>query len=307
MPLFARLLLALGLVASTATAASAQPAEGRRYKVLGMQVEGGDLSAKDRDDLFRVVQAKLRSYPNIELLKPPAGELTDEMIDLECIDLDEECFTRLGKKYGAERVFYTQVDKAAPYALVVRVLEVSTGKLIRDNKVPVRSLPELTTALEREVEQVFGPPPAPKPETGTVVIESPGAKIYIGADYVGTGKVTLEKPPGPYTLRVTRDGYEEQVGAVMVEAGKTTTKKIELKPVGLAGGVVVPTEPRPDEPKAFYEQWWFWTGVGVVVLGTTVAIAAASDDASDVPRGSVVVSVDPQSAWQDAGVKGAAR
>ena len=68
------------------------------YRVLGMRVEGVDLSAKDRDDLFQVVQTKLRLYPTLTLLKPPEEELTAIMLDLECFEIDVECLTKLGKE-----------------------------------------------------------------------------------------------------------------------------------------------------------------------------------------------------------------
>ena len=63
----------LDAAAQEASAAPATPGK----KVLGLRIEGFDLSAKDREDLFKVVQARLKSYPTIELVRPPEAELTD--------------------------------------------------------------------------------------------------------------------------------------------------------------------------------------------------------------------------------------
>ena len=283
-----------------------------KIKVLGMQVEGSDLAAKDKADLFHVVQAKLRSYPKIDLLKPPERELTDEMIDLECIDIDLDCLGKLGKKYKAEQVFYTQVDKkGSGFELLVRVVDTAgkKPKFKRNERTPVPTFTALANAMEREVEAVFGKPPAPADGAGYLEVSATpaGAKIFVNGDYAGTSNVKLKEEPGTYSLRVARDGYQESVMTVVVAAGKTVTRKIELEglPDGVAGGGGGGEGVAAATP--FYKTWWFWTAVGVVVVGTTVAIAATSNSSPSQSAGAVIFSVDPQNAWRDAAVMGGAQ
>lgn len=310
--------MAAAMASSIALSSSpAAAADTPMQRVLGMKVEGMDLTQKDRDDLFRVVQAKLRSYPQITLLKPPERELMDEMMDLECIDVDIDCLTKLGKKYNAEKVFYAQVDPdGAAFTLIVRVVDVGKTSALRDEKTSVAVKAGLANALESNVEAVFGQPPAPVESRGTleVVASVAGAKIFVGGEYAGTGSVRLKKDPGSYSVRVTREGFEEQIFNLTVTAGQLTTRAVDLKeaaggPVGVGpnGGSTNGKggETKKDEGSVFEEAWFWGVIVGVVALGTTVAVVATSggDDTGD--SGRVVFSVDPQNAWQDGAVLGA--
>ncbi len=234
-------------------------------KVLGMYVEGEALSKSDKSDLFGVLQAKLKRYPDIELVQPPEGELIDLMIDLECIDVDTDCLSKLGKKYGADKVFYPQVDAdGGAFKLLVRVVDVARSKAVRDKSQKVARTADLSKALETEIESVFGAPPVEKPvvvappvekpvvekpvvvppvekppvekppgeetKDGMLVIDTnlPNSTIYVDGEYAGTGTATLQRKPGEYVVRVVHDGYAEQIRKVSVRSDKQTTQKFEL-------------------------------------------------------------------------------
>ncbi len=54
------------------------------------------------------------------------------------------------------------------------------------------------------------------------------------------------------------------------------------------GGALTLEEEESDEGEAIYEQWWFWTGIGAVVLGGAItAIALSSGSDPDVPDGTL--------------------
>jgi hypothetical protein len=301
--LFAMALLAL---AATSEPAAAQAPE----RVLGMRVEGPKLSQKDKDDLFRVVQSKLREYPDLILVKPPEAELTDEMMELECIDIDVDCITKLGKKYGASRVFYAEVLPAGDaFSLKVRIVDTNRGVALRQGEAPVAAQAELAGALEREIIAVFGPPPPPKPVLGKLAVTAEvGAKIFVDGAYAGIGEVRLDKPPGSYAIRVARDGFEEELFQLEVKAGETAERAVTLKALPPVVEAELPREVPPDKPaeakKKFYKTWWFWTVVGVVAVGATAgAVAAANSGGDDVPTGKVVLSVDGANAWRDAAIQ----
>jgi|GEM_PF-1509587 len=303
------------LAASGSVAHAAEPV--KKIKVLGMQIEGTDLSAKDKTDLFRVVQAALRSRAQVDLLKPPERELTDEMIDLECIDIDAACLTRLGKKYKAEQVFYSQVDKGkgGAYVLLVRVVDVAKGKAIHDTKTNMPNRMAIANGLEKQVAKVFGakgsgPAPPKKDEEGFIEIKVPNnsdAKIFINKEFAATGEIKVKRKPGKYTVKVTADGFTEQIFSVEVTPGRTTTRSVILK--GMDGGVgpiKKPTEPEDEDE--FYETWWFWTIVGVVVAGGVAGIVVATtSDTTSNAVGNVTFSVDPQQSWRDTDVQGGQR
>ncbi|MFO0746035.1 MAG: PEGA domain-containing protein [Myxococcota bacterium] len=279
--------------------AAAPPPPKAPAKVLGLHVEGAKLSAKDRTDLFSVLQAKLKQYPDVDLQNPPERELTDEMIDLECVDLDGACLQRLGKKYQVDRVVYVEAD---PASLHVKVVEVSSGKMLRDKEQKVAGAAALAPAMEAEVEAVWGKPPAapePKPAIITIEADQPQALIYLGAEIVGTGRVVLEKPPGSYTFRIVAEGYEEQI--VKVEA---TEGEAVLKPIALAKLEPIKVPPKEKKDKGG-SGWVLWAVIGAVVVGGAVtAIALASGGGDDTVRGPAVLSIDSANAWRDGATLG---
>ncbi|MCA9516269.1 MAG: PEGA domain-containing protein [Myxococcales bacterium] len=310
--------LCLALVALTAMSAASPVGARAGEKVLGMNVEGDKLSPKDKKDLFQVLQAKLQRYPDITLMNPSSHELIDDMIELECIDLDLSCLARLGVKYGADRIVYAQVDPVKGtkgYTLQVKIADANKATMLRDQSVAVPSMAALAGALEAQIEAVWGKPPeiAPPAADGTLVVDAsvPTATIYVGTDYAGTGTATISKPPGKYTVRVAADGFDEQVMEVEVTAGGTVTKSVTL----VASVMKAPDDgkKKPDDPSKKKidddddgSDWILWAVIGgVVVAGaaTAIALAASSDDGPT--RAPVVLSVDPNNAWRDAAVTGA--
>ncbi len=276
-------------------------------RVLGLHVDGEKLTPKDRADLFAVLQAKLRLYPDIELKNPPAGELTDEMIDLECVDLDAQCLSRLGKKYESDKVVHVEVAAGAKQVMRVRFVDVASGKVTRDKEVKADRVIELASALELEVEAVFGKPPAPvvaKPGTLIIEVDSPDATITLGTEYLGTGTATRELAPGEYTIRITQPGFEDVIKKLVVVSGETTAQSFRLVPI-------VGTT-KPDKPKKPHHDdemdWVIWAIVGAVVVAgavTVVALATGGDD--EVPRGPAVLGIDGTSAWRDPATIGGRR
>jgi len=65
----------------------------------------------------------------------------------------------------------------------------------------------------------------------------------------------------------------------VVAVSPVVKKKLEPEPP-VPPPPVLPPQEKPigdDEPGAWYEQWWLWTGVGVLVTGAVVAAVLAAD------------------------------
>lgn len=289
-------------------AISASSVHAASTRVLGLHVDGEKLTPKDRADLFAVLQAKLRLYPDIELKNPPAGELTDEMIDLECVDLDAQCLSRLGKKYQADKVVHVEVAPGAKQVMRVRFVDVASGKVSRDKEVKADRVIELAAALELEVEAVFGKAPAPvvaKPGTLIIEVDSPDATITLGTEYLGTGTATRELAPGEYTIRVSQPGFEDIIRKLVVRSGETTAQSFRLVAIV---GPMKPDKPKKPDPDDDEMDWVIWAIVGAVVVAgavTVVALATSGDD--DVPRGPAVLGIDGTGAWRDPATIGGRR
>lgn len=289
---------------------SANAGKKKVVKVLGMNVESETLSVKDKADLFGVLQRTLRAYPAHKLQNPPDADLTDLMMDLECIDMDATCLTNVGKKYKVQRVVYTQVDKAeGGYSLVLRVVSVRSGKATHQATVAVKSAGGLANAMQEQILKAFGKPPSKEPKPGTLRVKSavPGAKIFVNGLYIGIGRIKIKRPPGTYSIRVTSPGYNEVVFNVKLKSGKTIKKRARLVYAKAAKNPKKAVLPPKVAATPLYEKWWFWASIGGGVLLTGLVAAAASVGDEDPGRGSVTFSVDPQNAWRDASIQGAAR
>ncbi|MCC6624375.1 MAG: PEGA domain-containing protein [Deltaproteobacteria bacterium] len=291
-------LVALVALAGPRSPARADEPAPTSSKVLGLHVEGARLTAKDRQDLFQVLQSKLRLYPGVELKNPPENELTDEMIDLECIDLDASCLAALGKKYGADRVVYVEAEPGvgAEHTLKTRFVDVATGKLERDNTLKVPAAAALAPALEAEVEAVFGKPPTVVSGGAmamiTIETDQPGALVYLGSEVVGVGRVTFERPAGDYTIRIAATGYEEQILKITVTEGQAILKTVAMVKLE------APKPKKPDDDDG--PSWVLWAVIGAVVVGgaiTAIALSSGSEDST--VRGPAVLSIDGAAAWRD--------
>lgn len=304
-PLRARLSIAPGgLLAALATLALfiafASPGAARAgTPVLALHVDGEKVPSKDRMDLHAALEARLRLYPNLSLLPVPEGDVTDEMIDLECIDLDVSCLAKLGTKYKAERVIHVGLTpKAGVIFMKVRIIDAKSGVALRENEAKAAHPIELAPALEAELDAVFGKPPEVK-KKGLLVVEasSPEAQIQLGTEYMGTGNATAELPPGEYTIRVSLQGYQDVIRKVTVKEGQTTAEPVKLVP--LVTTPPVGKDKKKEEPSAG-APWWPWVLVGAVVVGGAVAIiAATSGSGDDTVRGPAILSIDGTAAWRD--------
>lgn len=94
---------------------------------------------------------------------------------------------------------------------------------------------------------------------GFLVVQSPiaGASVFVDGKVQGTAPIEVSLPEGAHVVVLRREGYDEGESKASVVAGERRTLTIDLaKRAGITS------------------KWWFWTGVGVVVVGGVVVTAA---------------------------------
>ena len=91
-----------------------------------------------------------------------------------------------------------------------------------------------------------------KSNMGVLTIRSPvaGARVFIDGKAAGNVPVELRVPAGTHKIVVDRDGYNAAETTAVVAAGDRKQITIALEQSG-----------------SIAKKWWFWTGIGVVVLG----------------------------------------
>lgn len=268
-----------------------------KTRVLLLHVDGPKNQQADRDALFAGLQAKLAAYSNLEVALGPDGDITDQMIDLECIDLDDECLGKLATKSNAARVIHGEAGKKGRVTtLKLRIVEAG-GTSVADQSLEAKDAATLTPLAAAAIEAAFGPPP-PVIAKGRLMVEvsGKGASIFLGPELVGTGAVTLTLDAGEYTIRVAQAGSEEVIRRVKVRADDTTVERVTLVPLPVAK---LPDDKKGDDDEAG-AGWVPWLLVGAAVVGGTVAaFLLLSGDEDTTVRGPAVLGIDPNSAWRD--------
>jgi hypothetical protein len=89
------------------------------------------------------------------------------------------------------------------------------------------------------------------PATLHVASYPAGGIVKVGDSDVGATPVDVSRPAGSYKVVVRKPGYVTYETEVVVQSGEEVNLSPNL----------------PQEKVALTQRWWFWTGVGVVVLG----------------------------------------
>jgi hypothetical protein len=115
-----------------------------------------------------------------------------------------------------------------------------------------------------------------KDTSAVIVIDSPVVGAEVDVDGKAAGMVPLEiaVPAGEHPLVVSKAGYETVNTQVVVKVGERRAVSIPL-----------------EASKPITARWWFWTGIGVVVVAGVVTTAALlterSPDTGTYPPGRV--------------------
>lgn len=118
-----------------------------------------------------------------------------------------------------------------------------------------------------------------------------GMGSYLSVSQVVVGRIgqSMELELWLYDLRTKallaeiRGQLEpDQLGVGAAALGKKLYEGVDL------GGALTFEEDSGGDGEEIYEQWWFWTGIGAVVIGGTItAIALSSGSDPDVPEGTL--------------------
>ncbi len=93
----------------------------------------------------------------------------------------------------------------------------------------------------------------PKKTGGTLIVRSdPPANVSIDGAALGTTPVEADLAAGSHTVTLSRNGYASRTSTVVIAAGARKELSLSLE----------------SEP-GLTSKWWFWTGIGVVVVGAT--------------------------------------
>jgi hypothetical protein len=131
----------------------------------------------------------------------------------------------------------------------------ATIEVIADGYRPFRTEVVLPGGRELTVEATL----LSKSTSGVLVVDSPvvGALVQLDGKDAGTVPVEIVARIGAHPLVLQKDGYETSTTSVVLAADERKT-------------VMIPLEKKAP----ITSKWWFWTGIGVVVVGGAVTTYA---------------------------------
>lgn len=113
---------------------------------------------------------------------------------------------------------------------------------------------------------------ASRAQEALLTVSSPvgGANVSLDGKNIGVVPAQTGAKPGQHRITLTRDGYDPAETSIVVKAGEDRQVTV---------------------PMAVHEtitgKWWFWTAIGVVVVGGAIAIGVIANTEKDPTAGTI--------------------
>ena len=285
------------------------PPRSGKQRVLILRTEGANAGDQARLGATKELHAQALRYKSLDTALSNA-DLVEEMFEFECTESGVECLGRIGHKYGASLIVFSELSKTpdGQNALTLRLIDSTASRVAQISQQTLEAPDKFQNAVQKGLVVLFGPP-----DLAIGEVEAPGtlfvqlfaggvALVYVDDKLAGrtasgrppAGGLRASVPAGTHTVRVVKAGFRDWTGRVTVPPGGTAEQTVALEQevdVRPGTGAVAGTP--------FYKKWWFWTGVGAVVVagaGVGIYYATKSNPAS---TGAITLSLDHVDAAND--------
>lgn len=305
----------LALVACIGALAAPSVAEARRKDkdpvVLILRVEGTTVEDAERRSLTNALARKARKYGHFDVVVSKT-DLVEEMFEFECTEAGVDCLSKIGAKYKAKFVVYSEIagDDKAGYVWSMRVVEMKSddspiSRVAQSTVQKLDSLSKPKKSAANGLLVLIGPVDLPEKRSvspGTLHVRLIGggvALVYVNEKLAGRSSLSglkVQLQPGKYTVKVVRAGFKDWTQVVTIEAGKTIDRVVELdalpKQKAVVGGKL---------PKAvpLTSRWYFWAGVATATAAVAVTVWAVTRDTTSTELGNAAFSLDSNDAHLD--------
>ena len=183
----------------------------------------------------------------------------------------------------------------------MQLVDAKSGKALKTSEAKAGTRADLGKAVDALLVGVLGPKPVAKKPVKKgkkvkvqIATAKPGATVFLGkVKLKGVTPLTVALKPGRYTIRLEQKGFKTLTDKLKVQPSGENKANYDLvadappKPVDEPVDVAAPTpSPTAEDDAPVYEQWWFWTVIGVAVVGGVAAgLAVGLSDDSPAPTG----------------------
>ncbi len=125
--------------------------------------------------------------------------------------------------------------------------------------------------------------------TLTVLVRPDGARVLLDGVQLGLAPLAPARVnAGRATLEISADGHDTERREITLDGGARTALEVTLRRREAARAVnpVVPTPGNPADAGTtgpMTSRWWFWAGVGIVVVSGVVTVVALTTEKSPEP------------------------
>ena len=286
-------------------------ARSKKPTVLILRVEGSAIADGQRRALTRALVRKARKYRHYRVVVSKS-DLVEEMFEFECTEAGIECLSKIGKKYAAQLVIYSEVAKGGDgiYTWSMRVAEMknkksSISRIAQSTVQRLASLDKPKKGAANGLLVLIGPVNLPEKRevtAGTLHVRLIGggvALVYVNEKLAGRSSLSglkVQLQSGKYNVKVVRAGYKDWSQVVAVQSGKTLDRIVELQ--ALPQQKVTPGGATPTAV-SITEKWWFWAGIVGVGAATAVTVWAVTRDSGAAALGNAAFSLDSNDAHLD--------
>ncbi|HKP61943.1 MAG TPA: tetratricopeptide repeat protein [Polyangiales bacterium] len=200
------------------------------------------------------------------------------------------------------RALFEQAHALSPNARTLRALGICAFEL----KHYVQATEELSAALIDTRNPLTPDLAAAVNETlakarrfvGELVLETKPPASRVSIDGVTREGRSYALDVGDHLVAASADGHRSRDLTVTIGGMQTRRVELVLSPLEAAAPEVLAAPAGPpasaDEGTSVTERWWFWTALGVVVVGATVGIVVASTSNSNPNTGTTGITLQSQ-------------
>ena len=292
------------------TPPTAQPARSGRQHVLILRTEGANAGDAARMAATKELHQQALRYKSLDVALSNA-DLVEEMFEFECTEAGVDCLGRVGHKYGASLVVFSELGKTPDGhdALTLRLIDSTTARVAQISQQPLPSLGDFQAAVTKGLIVLFGPADLAYGDVevpGTLFVQLfAGGVALVYVDDKLAGRTSTGRPPagglratvpaGVHTVRIVKAGFRDWTGRVTVPPNGTVEQTVALEQVAVVG----PGEDKDKASTPLVKKWWFWTAIGaVVVTGAAVGIYYATKS-TPTQTGAITLSMDHVDADKD--------
>lgn len=284
------------------------PVKAHQVKILPLDIYSPTINRSQAQNILEEITKQLKKYKKFRVMTPPNQNPLDMILDAGFMDLNAKSLSGLGRARGADIVLYTAIKKEdGRYYLYLQKVDVGSQQQVVA-KGGIGALDNPDKGIVIAMEQVFGPVPKPLPKVTvvSVITRPPDAEVYMGGQFLDRTPLVTKLKPGKYILKITKPGYRTQSRTIDVKKGKPIEVGIRLNQILIPRSNVPPGQQRKrvEKERHWYQTWWFWTTVGVVVAAGVTTGAILGTRSKPGPTGTARFIMDPNGAYQDVSVQG---